>query len=322
MLARASRTGLTALAGGTVLAVGLLACSEPTSPPVCQVPGQLGAGAFAAYDCRDQPGCLDGWRFAARSVETMIFCPADDRQVTEVVSSDPRVMVTTGLVDLAPGQVGFDLAAGDAGRATIEVRGPDLVERLDLAVEDVGDLDVVGPERVVEGGTAAITSTKRGTTGAPLFGRGGYALATPAGLSTRPATTATQDCALAQPDIVLTAGTVGSYRVTTDAPAPAWDATIEVLPAAAVTSADVTTTRIIGSATTGYSASVRVVGKDGAGHPVLGVACDWSSTTPVFIANNVCWSLVLLPSADPIDLTCSFHGRVLATAHLSNTIVL
>src|SRR4051812_43582050 len=95
-----------------VASVGAAACAAPAEPPACPVPGQLGAGAFAAYDCRGQPGCLDGWRFAARSVETMVFCPADGQEVTAVVSDDPGVTVTSSPIVLAPGQIAFDLAAG------------------------------------------------------------------------------------------------------------------------------------------------------------------------------------------------------------------
>ena len=41
-----------------------------------------------------------------------------------------------------------------------------------------------------------------GGSGAPLFGRGGYGLTLPVGLTARPATTATQDCELLQPDVL------------------------------------------------------------------------------------------------------------------------
>lgn len=326
MVGRQHVTGPQGARAGRAWLVAALAavcgCSAPAVVPLCQVEGELGAGAFGAHDCRDQPGCLDGWRFAARSSQTMIFCPASGQEVTEVTSSDPRVMATSRPVPLAGDAVTFALAAGEPGPATIEVRGPDLIERLALTVEDVGELDVVAPARVVVGGSAAVTSTKTGVSGAPMFGRGGYQLGAAPGLAMRAATTATQDCALAQPDVVLTPGEVGSYALATAAPAPAWSGTIDVVPAAAVTSARFTATRIAGSASTGYAASIRVIGLDARGDEVQGVACAWSSARPVFIAANVCWSLVLLSTDEPLDLECTFDGRALGTVRLSAALVL
>ena len=305
-----------------LVAVGLAGCEAPAARPLCQVPGELGRGAFAAHDCRFEEGCLDGWRFAARTVETMIFCPGKDEAVTEVSSSDPSVMVASRPLALGRGRVTFDLAAGAPGTATIEVRGPDLVERLELVVEDIGAIEITGPERVVQGGLAALTSTKIGASGAPLFGRGGYGLTMPAGLSSRPATTATQDCGLLQPDVVVSGDAVGAHQVTTDAPALPWASTIEVVPVAAVTSAQLVATRLAGNPTEGYAASVRVIGLDAGGRAVLGVTCDWAGSRPAFIINNVCWALVLVPTSEPLELTCSFDGRVLGTVRVSNAIVL
>ena len=305
------------------VALALLAgCSEPVRPPLCQVPGELGAGAFTAHDCRHETGCLDGWRFAAGSIETIIFCPAGDREVTEVVSSDPRVMVSVPPVAIAPGQVAFDLRAGDAGEATIELRGPDLLERLTLTVADIAALDATGPARIVVGGRAAITSTKAGAGGVPLFGRGGYAVTAPVGLSSRAATTSTRDCALAQPDVILTADAVGTYEVRADVPGAPWTGTVEVVPVDAVASVELTPTRITGNARDGYGAYVRVLGRDASGRALPGVTCAWQSPRPVFIAEDVCWSLVLLSTDEPLDLTCTIGGRALATVHLSTALVL
>lgn len=305
----------------TAAALGA-ACDAPAPVALCQAPGELGAGAFAAHDCRDEPGCLDGWSFAAGSVATMIFCPASGQEVTEVVSSDPRVMVTGAPVPLAGDTVTFDLAAGAPGAATIEVRGPALVERLTLTVDALGGLQVTAPARIVEGGRAAITSTKTAGSGAPAFGRGGYEVAAPPALSTRPATTATRACDLDQADVVVTAGAPGSYPVATVAPAPAWSGTIEVVPASAVASARFAATRITGSAAQGYAATVRVSGVDRDGRLLHGVTCAWTSSRPVFIADNVCWSLVFLDDDAPLDLTCSFAGRVLGSVRLTTAIVL
>ncbi len=321
MADRAKRWRVTGPVVGLV-ATWLAACDEPAALPVCQLPGQLGAGAFAAHDCRYQAGCLDGWRFAARSVETMIFCPGAGEEVTDVSSSDPSVMVATTPLAADAGRVEFDLRAGGPGRATIEVRGPALLERLELVVEDLATVEIAPLAPMVVGGKAAITSHKAGASGAPLFGRGGYGLTVPAGLSTRPATTATQDCALDQPDVVITADVVGSYRVATDSPALPWTATIDVVPAASVRSVEFVATRIAGSAATGFAASVRVVGRDAAGHAIRGVACEWSAARPVFIAGNVCWSLILLSTDEPLDLACRFDGRDLGSVRLSNAITI
>ena len=300
----------------------LAACDAGTLASPCQVPGQLGAGAFTVEDCRGQAGCLDGWRFAARTVEKMVFCAADGQQVTEIVSTDPSVMVVSAPIVVGRDQVGFDLRAGEPGTTTIEVRGPDLLERLDLVVEELAAIDIELPLLIVEDGQAALTSTKTGVSGAPLFGRGGYDVTLPAGFTSRPATTATQDCELLQPDLVITAGAPGAYSLATAAPAPPWTATADVVAAAAVVSVSFIATRIYGNAAEGYAASVRVTGLAATNAPILGVACDWSSSRPVFIANNVCWSLILVATDEPLDLTCSFHGRVLGTAHLTNAIVL
>lgn len=318
------------LGAGVALALALApaACDQPPPRGVCQVAGELGGGGFAAHDCRFEDGCAGGWRFAAGTVETMIFCPAEGRTVTAVTASDPRVMVVTEPVAGAPGQVLFDVAAGAAGPVTLEVRGPDVagapevIERVTLEVEDIAVLDAAGPARVVVGGRAAVTSRKRGGSGAPLFGRGGYGLTLPVGLTARPATTATQDCELLQPDVVVTGDAVGTYAVATDQPGLPWAATIEVVAEATVTSARLTATRIAGSTAAGFAASVRVVGLAADGRPVDGVACDWTSSRPAFIVGNVCWSTVLLSTDEPIELTCGFHGRELGRIRLSNAIVL
>jgi hypothetical protein len=307
---------------GAGLGLAAAGCGEPASESRCQVPGELGVGTFAAHDCRLEDGCQGGWRFAAGAVESMIFCRADGQEVTEVVSSDPSVMVTDGPHEIAPAQVGFELRAGAPGRATIELRGPDLVERLALEVEAIAALDIAAPTQVVVGGSAALTSAKRGASGAPLFGRGGYDVTAPAGLAPRPATTATRDCELQQPDVVVRGEAVGSYAIATAAPAPAWTSSIEVVPPAAVTSARLYATRISGSAATGFGAYVQVVGVDAAGRDVEGIACTWRSPRPVFISHDVCWSLVLLPTSEPLELGCTFDGRDLGTIRLTSAIVL
>ena len=316
MRARAIMMGI-----GAMLVAIVAGCDPPAPVPACPLSGQLGAGAFTVEDCRGA-GCPQGWRFATGAVESMIFCAADGQEVTEVVSTDPSVMVTSPPVAAGRGKVAFGLRAGEPGTTTIEVRGPDLLERLELIVEDLDAIEIDHPRRLVEGGQAALTSTKTGGSGAPLFGRGGYAVTLATGLTARAATTATQDCELLQPDHVITAGTVGTYAVATEAPAPPWTATIDVVPAAAIVSARFTASRIFGSATEGYAATVRVTGLDASDAPILGVACDWSSSRPVFIANNVCWSLILVATNEPLDLTCTFHGRALGTVHLTNAIVL
>lgn len=307
---------------GVGLALAAAGCDEPAREGQCQVPGELGAGAFTAHDCRLEDGCLDGWRFAAGAVETMIFCRADGQEVTEVTSSDPSVMVADGPYVIAAGQVGFDLRAVEPGRSTIELRGPGLVERLALEVEAIGALEIAAPTRVVVGGSAALTSTKRGASGAPLFGRGGYDVSVPAGLSAGPATTATRDCELLQPDVVVRGEQLGVHPIATGAPAPAWSSTIEVVPAAAVTSARLYATRITGTAATGFGAYVRVVGVDDAGRTVEGVDCAWRSPRPVFISHDVCWSLVLLSTSEPLELGCTFDGRDLGTVRLTSALVL
>lgn len=303
-------------------ALALVAACDPSTPrPLCQVPGLLGAGAFTAHDCRHEDGCLDGWRFAANTVETLVFCPGHGEEVTAVTSSDPSVMVVRAPIDVG-GTVEFDVAAGGPGRATLEVRGPALREQLELVVEDIAGLTIDAPARVVVGGRAAVTSTKLGGSGAPMFGRGGYGLTLPTGLSARPATTATQDCELAQPDLVLGGDALGSYQVTTTAPAPSWTTTVDVVPAATVRSVQFVATRIAGAAATGYAASVRTIGFDADGRPVQGVACAWTASRPVFIAANVCWALVLMSTDEPLELSCRFDGRDLGTVRLSNVLTI
>jgi hypothetical protein len=67
---------------------------------------------------------------------------------------------------------------------------------------------------------------------------------------------------------------------------------------------------------------VRVIGLDADGQPIDGVRCDWQSPRPVFIAGDVCWSLVLLATAEPLELTCGFDGRTLGTVRLTTALVL
>lgn len=306
--------------GSTVLfaMTALAACdSSPTNDTACPLPGELGRGAFRAFDCAGAFDCLRSDPLAAGAREQIIFCAYDDATIDDVATSDPaRLRVDDWRPRPGVRQWELDVAALAPGLATIELRGPGLVERLTLEIEDIAAVMLQPPPRpVVAGGELGLASRKVGTSGRALLGRGGYPLTADPALATRQLGVDEYCPSWGRSGELYDVGVTGTeprlYTVATGGVTPESRARVEVVPASAASVRALLGSTIERDGTGAFEAYVVPDG-------TAGLVCDWRTSRSVEIAPYRCGGAHLRMESDaPLDVTCVYDGRELATTQLT-----
>lgn len=258
---------------------------------------------------------------AAGAFAQMTFDTSVRVQVGRIMSSVPSVLsVDSVVIDPDQQRTTFDVHAGAPGLTKLFALRPGdtVIDEHSVFVDTVATVDASVPAQVVAGGRAMITGDKRSSTGAALFGRGGYEVTAPDGVRIVPAAPGDAACGIftTPADFVVQVDVPGTYPLAI-APGAA-TASLEVVPRSAVVGVTFWgTSELYGNSDGTFSAGVLPIPTDASGEPVDGADCTWSTSRPVELQQLGCMRRVVTRTNQPVDLICSFDDRVLGTLHIT-----